>query len=68
MMPSFVLQVHYLLKDIDLRFIKECVSGMDSFFLHCLPLTPNNHRLMERPHAMSNGQTVTFVISYYFYF
>lgn len=68
MMPSFILQVHYLLKDIDPRFMKECVSRMDSFFLNRLPVTPNNHRVMERIHTLSVGQTLIFVISYYFIF
>lgn len=53
-------QVHYLLKDIDPGFIKEFVSRMDSFFLNCLPVTPNNHRVTEITHALSNGQTLIF--------
>lgn len=66
-MPSSGLQVHYLLKDIDPRFIKEFVSRIDSCFLNCLPVTPNNHRVMEVPHALS-GQTLIFVIILYAFF
>ena len=63
---SLDMQVHYLLKDIDPGFIKEFVSRMDSFFLNCLPVTPNNHRVTEITHALSNGQTLIFVIIFLF--
>lgn len=33
---------------------------MDSFFLNCLPITPNNHRVTDVMHALSNGQTLIF--------
>lgn len=53
-------QVHYLLKDVDLRFIEEFVSRTDSLFLNSFLVTPNCHRITEVTHAFSNGQRLMF--------
>jgi DNA-directed RNA polymerase-4 subunit 1 len=58
-MPPF--QVHYLLKCVDLEFIKKFVLRTDSLFLNCFPVTPNCHRVSEVPHAVSDGQQLVFV-------
>ncbi|XP_057977974.1 DNA-directed RNA polymerase IV subunit 1 isoform X2 [Malania oleifera] len=53
-------QVHYLLKDVDPKFITEFVSRRDSLFLNCSLVTPNSHRVSEITHALSNGQRLVF--------
>uniref|UniRef100_A0A2N9J720 DNA-directed RNA polymerase subunit n=1 Tax=Fagus sylvatica TaxID=28930 RepID=A0A2N9J720_FAGSY len=53
-------QVHYLLKCVDLEFIKKFVLRTDSLFLNCFPVTPNCHRVSEVPHAVSDGQQLVF--------
>ncbi|KAK9276983.1 hypothetical protein L1049_006522 [Liquidambar formosana] len=53
-------QVHYLLNDVDPRFIKEFVSRTHSLFLNCFLVTPNCHRVAEIAHAFSNGQQLIF--------
>ncbi|KAM3749151.1 hypothetical protein ACB098_05G160900 [Castanea mollissima] len=45
-------QVHYLLKSVDLKFIKKFVLRTDSLFLNCFPVTPNYHRVCEITHTL----------------
>ena len=54
-------QVHYLLKDIDPKFLKKFVPAIDSLFLNSFPVTPNSHRVTEMAHSFSNGQRLIFV-------
>ncbi|KAF3974134.1 hypothetical protein CMV_002506 [Castanea mollissima] len=44
--------VHYLLKSVDLKFIKKFVLRTDSLFLNCFPVTPNYHRVCEITHTL----------------
>ncbi|XP_038905038.1 DNA-directed RNA polymerase IV subunit 1 isoform X1 [Benincasa hispida] len=53
-------QVHYLLKDIDPKFLKKFVPATDSLFLNSFPVTPNSHRVTELTHSFSNGQRLIF--------
>ncbi|GAB2274023.1 hypothetical protein Dimus_008792 [Dionaea muscipula] len=53
-------QIHHLLKDIDLKLIKEFIPRADSLFLSCFPMTPNCHRVTEFVHPLSNGQKLVF--------
>ncbi|KAG7028326.1 DNA-directed RNA polymerase IV subunit 1 [Cucurbita argyrosperma subsp. argyrosperma] len=53
-------QVHYLLKDIDPKFLKKFVSATDSLFLNSFPVTPNCHRVTEMTHSFSSGQRLVF--------
>ncbi|GAB2209869.1 hypothetical protein Droror1_Dr00027094 [Drosera rotundifolia] len=53
-------QIRHLLKDIDLKLIKEFVPRADALFLSCFPMTPNCHRVQEFVHPLSNGQKLVF--------
>ncbi|XP_042481288.1 DNA-directed RNA polymerase IV subunit 1 isoform X2 [Macadamia integrifolia] len=53
-------QVFYLLKDIDLEFIRNFVLRPESLFLSCFPVTPNCYRVMETTHIFSNGHQLIF--------
>ncbi|OVA16149.1 RNA polymerase [Macleaya cordata] len=53
-------QVYYLLKDVDLEFIRKFVLRPESLFLTCIPVTPNCNRVVETMHMASNGQKLSF--------
>ncbi|KAL9258096.1 DNA-directed RNA polymerase IV subunit 1-like protein [Drosera capensis] len=53
-------QIRHLLKDIDLKLIREFVPRADALFLSCFPMTPNCHRVQEFVHPLSNGQKLVF--------
>ncbi|KDO63581.1 hypothetical protein CISIN_1g0005253mg, partial [Citrus sinensis] len=52
--------VSYLLKDVDPSIREEFILSKDAPFLKCFPVTPNNHRVTEVPHAFSHEKKLFF--------
>ncbi|PSR91523.1 DNA-directed RNA polymerase IV subunit like [Actinidia chinensis var. chinensis] len=54
-------QVYHMLKDVDPKFLNECVVKKHSLFLNCFLVTPNCHRVSEfRQHVVFDGRTRAF--------
>ncbi|KAH9777668.1 DNA-directed RNA polymerase IV subunit 1 [Citrus sinensis] len=54
-------KVSYLLKDVDPSIREEFILSKDAPFLKCFPVTPNNHRVTEVPHAFSHEKKLFFL-------